>query len=143
VRVELEQGDGPVALGRRADEGQRHGVIAAQPHDAPAGGDDRRGGALDASWARRTSIGDAGASPASATWTSRNGDVPSGSLYGRSSSDASRMAAGPKREPARNVVAPSNGAPRTATSARPTWSEVGSRANVRIPAKRGTASAST
>ena len=40
-------------------------------------------------------------------------------------------------------MAPSNGAPSTATSARPTSESCGRRAKVRRPAKRGTASAST
>ena len=53
--------------------------------------------------------------------------------HGRSSSDASRMPAGPKRAPGRIEVAVSNGTPTMATSRPSGELSSGARANVRMP----------
>ncbi|MDF9813354.1 hypothetical protein M2266_002585 [Streptomyces sp. SPB162] len=76
-------------------------------------------------------------SPASATWASANGEASCAGLYGRSSREASRMALPPNRAPGRYETPLSNGTPTTATSAVPTSSSRGSRANVAGPAYRG------
>ena len=80
--------------------------------------------------------GEQAMSPASATCRA-NGSAPVQALNGRSIFDPARMAAGPKRAPGRYTTPLSNGAPMIATSALPTESNVGRRAKVVGPAKRG------
>src|SRR5947208_10715934 len=63
--------------------------------------------------------------------------------YGRSSTDAERIASGPKRAPGRKLVAVSNGTPTAAASTSARSVTCGSRMNVRTPANRGYALAST
>ena len=63
-------------------------------------------------------------------------------LYGRRSAEAARIASGPKRAPARKLVAVSNGRPTTAKSTSSMSVTCGSRMKVRIPEKRGLRKAS-
>jgi len=53
------------------------------------------------------------------------------------SAEAARIALGPKRPPARNETPVSNGEPMMATSTSSSVRTWGSRANVRMPVKRG------
>jgi hypothetical protein len=73
-------------------------------------------------------------SPQSTSDWLANTSTSSGGCHGRSSSDAARIASGPKRAPGRKLVAVSNGTPTTAASTPSGSVRCGSRANVRTPA---------
>jgi hypothetical protein len=79
-------------------------------------------------------------SPASTTESAPKTSISFTGCHGRSSSDASRIPAGPNRAPGRMDVAVSNGMPSTAASTPSNVSETwGQRANVRMPVYRGAA----
>ena len=72
-------------------------------------------------------------SPQSTSDWLANTSMPSGGCHGRSSSEAARIASGPKRAPGRKLVAVSNGTPTTAASTPSGAVTCGNRANVRTP----------
>ena len=81
-------------------------------------------------------------SPPSTTESAAKTSMASSGCQGRSSWLCSRIAAGPKRAPARKLVAVSNGTPSTATSAPAQSVTFGQRAKVRTPVYRGAREAS-
>ena len=81
--------------------------------------------------------GDVLTSPKSANDSEAKTSTCCTGCQGRSSSEASRIPAGPKRATGRIDVAVSNGTPTTATSTPSGSVTCGARANVRMPVKRG------
>ena len=144
VGVELEQRERAVGRRRRAQQRQGDRVVAAEAEDTCARRSaSSRAAASIAACASTTPIGLAGASPRRRPGRPRTARSPVARCRASAAATPRGSPPGRSARPPRKVAPSRTGRPAPPRRRRPTCSSVGSRANVRSPAKRGTSCAST